>query len=172
MSDKPEGEAQSERTSDWAFLKTFVIPNLDDPDEIYLKRWRIIQTPWWALYLHRMDGPDSRLTLHDHPWSFVSIILRGGYWEHRLEPRTRKIFRRHRTRINVMRRDDFHAIESIDRTPTWTLLFVGKRRRTWGYLEMEEGESFGDRWTEFNKHPYDTLFQEALEHRRNLRTRN
>ena len=32
-----------------------------------------------------------------------------------------------------MRRDDAHYIVRLDRTPTWTLVFVGKRRRTWGF---------------------------------------
>lgn len=55
------------RSPMWAFMERFVIPNLDDPSETYLTRWRIVQTPWFAIFLHRMDGPDSRPTLHDHP---------------------------------------------------------------------------------------------------------
>jgi hypothetical protein len=46
----------------WAFMEKFEVPNLDDPTETYLTRWRIIQTPLFAIYLHRFDGPDSRAT--------------------------------------------------------------------------------------------------------------
>lgn len=31
--------------------------------------------------IHWLDGPDPGLDLHDHPWPFVSIVLRGGYTE-------------------------------------------------------------------------------------------
>ena len=36
--------------------------------------------PWFGLYVHwfRTSNDDC---LHDHPWPFLTIILRGGYWE-------------------------------------------------------------------------------------------
>lgn len=34
-----------------------------------------------GVLVHRIDGPDPGLDLHDHPWEFVSIVLRGGYTE-------------------------------------------------------------------------------------------
>lgn len=148
-------------------MEKFVIPNLDDPTETYLTRWRIVQTPWFALYLHRMDGPDSRPTLHDHPWDFLSIVLRGGYVERRLDPLTRQV-NEHRTvrRVNRMRTHDAHAIRSLLRVPTWTLLLVGARRRTWGYIEPSWHAGYGQRgewvWTEFSQHPYDAQFKAAM----------
>ena len=33
------------------------------------------------IYLHHFLRSDHDRALHDHPWNFVSIILRGGYWE-------------------------------------------------------------------------------------------
>lgn len=35
----------------------------------------------FGAYLHHIDRPDPGFDLHDHPWPFVSIILRGGYTE-------------------------------------------------------------------------------------------
>lgn len=144
---------QSQRSSRWAFMERFEVPDLDHPERTYLSRLRIVQTPWCALYLHRMDTPDSRPTLHDHPWSFVSFVLRGGYVEQRLNLKTRAVERKHRRRLNVMRRDDAHYIERLDRTPTWTLLFVGARRRTWGYWRARFDHRASWTWT-----PFDTDF--------------
>lgn len=153
------------------FMTKFIIPNFDDPDEIYLTRYRIIQTPWFSVYLHRMDGPDSRPTLHDHPWAFISLILRGGYREKRWNLHDRSVWHKDRRWLNIMRRDDAHAIEYLFRKPTWTLLLVGKRRRKWGYwteitLQDQNLPTGRWMWTEFDRHPYNSLFLKAQEHRR------
>lgn len=144
----------------WAFMERFEIPDLDNPERLYLTRLRIVATPWFGVYLHRLDGPDSRPTLHDHPWSFVSLILRGGYVERRLNLHDRWVETHTRRLLNVMRRGDAHYIRELLRVPTWTLLLVGRRRRTWGYLEpMTAG---GWIWTPFDRHEHATEFDAAM----------
>lgn len=95
----------------WRIVDRFVIPNLDNPEQLYMTRWRILETPWFGLFVHRFDGPDSRPVLHDHPWSFVSLLVRGGYVEHRLNLRDRTVKVREVRHLNVMRRDDAHFID-------------------------------------------------------------
>ncbi len=120
------------KTKRWAFMSRF---DIRDPDGgLYLRRWRIIQTPLFAIYLHKIMRPDWRPLLHDHPWSFIAIVLRGGYTEKRLDLHTRTTYRHRVKRLNVVRRDDAHYIESLGRNPTWTLCLVGARRRDWGYV--------------------------------------
>ena len=68
----------SNRSARWAFMEKFEVPDYDRPERNYLTRWRLIQTPWFGIYLHRFDGPDPRETLHDHPWPFVSVVLSFG----------------------------------------------------------------------------------------------
>lgn len=132
------------------------MPHIDNPDVNYLERLRIIATPAFSIYLHRLGTPDSRPTLHDHPWSFLSIILRGGYRERRLNKHTMTVEIKHRRFINIMRRDDAHSIEKLDETPTWSLLFVGRRRRTWGYwrpgtYDLNISSRGGWYWTPFDR---------------------
>lgn len=79
----------------WSVMSRFDVANFDTDDETYLVRWRIIQTPWFGIFLHRMGTPDSRPTLHDHPWGFLSLVLRGGYVERRLDPMTREVHESH-----------------------------------------------------------------------------
>lgn len=40
-----------------------------------------------GVLLHRIDGPDPGMDLHDHPWPFVTIVLRGGYTEEAADAR-------------------------------------------------------------------------------------
>lgn len=155
------------RSARWAFMERFEVPDYDG-DGNYLTRWRIVQTPWFALYLHRFDGPDPRSTLHDHPWNFLAVVLRGGYVERRLNPQTMTVNESHRVRwVNRVRTHDAHAIMRLLRVPTWTLLLVGRRQRTWGYFEPEP-HPWSDvwNWTEFSRHRHADEFDAAMARRR------
>lgn len=157
----------SGRSPKWAFFERFEVPNYDT-DGNYLIRWRIIQTPLFALYLHRFDGPDPRSTLHDHPYNFTSVVLRGGYVERRLNPETLIVNENHKIkRFNRVRATNAHAIKSLTRTPTWTVLFVGRRVRQWGYLDpiVTDAHDQGYIWTPFDRHRHNVEFQEALARR-------
>jgi hypothetical protein len=105
----------------WIFMQRIKIPD-------YVTRFKIIQTPWFGVWIHKFDHGDSRATLHDHPASFVSLVLRGGYIE--IRPTGPRIIRH----INIMRIKDCHYISNLLRTPTWTLLLIGRQKKRWGYL--------------------------------------
>ncbi len=149
-------------------MERFRIPQYDG-DGDYLSRLRIVQTPWFGVYLHRFDGPDPRPTLHDHPWPFLSFVLRGGYVERRLNTRDMTVDENHQVRlVNRMRLCDAHAIMRLTRVPTWTLMVAGLRVRTWGYLEpVSAGDALPSTWlwTEFDKHPHAAEFDAALARR-------
>lgn len=155
----------------WGIMLKEIIPSFDDGG-IYLTRWKIIETPFFGVYLHRFNSPDSRPTLHDHPWRFVSLVLRGGYTERRLNQQTREVDENHHVkRLNVMEHGGAHAILKLDRDPTWTLMLVGRRYRTWGYLEpwltkRRGGNRLYWRWTEYTRHPHNDEYLAALERQR------
>lgn len=52
-----------------------------DVDSEYIVRLHLFKTPWFALCLHWILKPDPEPYHHDHPVSFLSLILRGGYVE-------------------------------------------------------------------------------------------
>jgi len=130
--------------SRWALLGgTLTLRRADGT--IYLKRWRLIQTPWFGVFLHRIGGPDPGVDLHDHPWSFRSVILRGGYTQvtapRHLACRWAAVepgspgWRLHygAGQVNRMSLSMAHAIVAVDRTPTWSLVLTGRRQRVWGF---------------------------------------
>lgn len=178
-----ETKLAANRSPNWAFMQRFEVPNYDS-DGNYLTRWRIVQTPWFGMYLHRFDGPDPRPTLHDHPWDFRSLVLLGGYVEATeygirigdLIPLgappdwPKQTLREHgswetftRGGINRKKATDLHTIVHLLRVPTWTLMFVGRRERVWGYVDRD------GTWTAFNEHRHNLEFENALRRRgRNL----
>lgn len=138
----------------WALLEGFEIPDATNPDKTYLTRLRILQTPLFGIYLHRIAYPDSRKIFHNHPFAFLSILLRGQYTEMTPGPGSSSpestapyaVPRRIRF-VNVKRYNkSWHWIDEIHRDPVWTLVFVGRRRRVWGYLDKSGN------FTEYDKY--------------------
>jgi hypothetical protein len=64
------------------FVKKQIIASASEETRPYLIRWAI-NTPFGGVKLHHILRSDEDRDCHDHPWSFLSIVLRGGYWEHR-----------------------------------------------------------------------------------------
>lgn len=94
----------------------------------YITRLHVIKTPWFAVCLHWLHKPDPEPYHHDHPVSFLSIILRGGYYEHR------NGYVKHRRFFNFMRAspDDYHTIVMTE-PGTLTLCLMGPKVREWGF---------------------------------------
>lgn len=137
------------RSPRWAFMQVLLIPDWNDPSKIYLKRRRVIQTPWFGFFVHHIYLTDSQRDPHDHPWVFRTFVLRGGYTE-RLHTipnvslnysylQFHKRFSWHKMPL-----DQAHKIVLLN-DKTVTLVFVGKRRRSWGFFTRD---GFID-WTEY-----------------------
>jgi hypothetical protein len=142
----------------WALADRFEIFGrfgTDNAESLYLTRWRLIQTPLGGVYLHRFTRPDASPIFHDHPWSFLALVLRGGYVEKRRNPMTgHTTTHTHKAaHFNRMQLVDAHYVASLLRVPTWTIVLVGPHRRKWGYWEQQwlsEGMCWC--WTGWNSH--------------------
>lgn len=104
-----------------------------DVSSEYITRLHVIKTPWWAICLHWLNKPDEEPWLHDHPVSFLSIILRGGYAELRASGDGDIGHKVHRW-FNFVRarRTDRHRI-IFCRKNTLTLCLMGPKTREWGF---------------------------------------
>lgn len=103
-----------------------------DVDSQYIRRLHVLKTPWFAICLHWILKPDPEPYLHDHPVTFLSLILRGGYWETRVvDGKTRSGFRSWWNWIRA-RREDRHRIEYV-RPKTLTLCLMGPKTQEWGF---------------------------------------
>lgn len=132
MIDEQIDNGEDERAR-WRFMSPRAI---GDGKSVYLWRLRILVTPWFSIFLHRIYRPDNQRELHDHPWTFLSIILRGWYIENVPNPnwspripyvgRDVKVF-------NWKLAEGRHSIRWLSRSPVWMLVFTGRRRRKWGF---------------------------------------
>ena len=130
---RPKARRTRNRGTRWALLRMFEVPDATEPDRVYLRRLRIVQTPWFGLYLHWIFLPDRDRDPHDHPWPFVSWVLRGGYTETTwttpvdLQQHVRNRWSAHRISTRVA-----HSIDQLQ-PRTVTLVAVGRRCRDWGF---------------------------------------
>lgn len=93
-----------------------------------------------SVLLHHFLEPDDDGALHDHPWSFTTTILAGGYdealppegWTHGMvgPPIDACVARRRAGHRIAHTATDLHAVVSI-RPGTWTLVSTGPRVRDW-----------------------------------------
>lgn len=104
--------------------------------------------PWfpWNIRLHWIRRPDADDHMHDHPWNARTIILRGGYTEHRLVDDTPKpeYLLHPALKVEVRTRlpgdtakinfGQYHKIERIQPGGAWTLFISGPYQGTWGFL--------------------------------------
>ena len=145
--------ASGKKSTDWVFFeKRFEVPDYDNPTGGPSRtRWRILHTPFFGVYLHKWDLPDPRPTLHNHPWNFLSLILKGGYTQKTLDGVDRVRW------FNFVGRKNFHAVTDVKKG-TLSLMIVGKTHQDWGY-QTENG------YVEFDKHPHSQEFALALKKR-------
>lgn len=96
---------------------------------VFLTRWTIFSAFGWRLRVHLFRRPDVDSCLHDHPWSFWTLILRGGYIERNdsghayLGPGT-LAFRPAEYR---------HRIVDLPDGRSWSLVVTSPKRREWGF---------------------------------------
>ncbi len=112
---------------------------------LHFKRWRIIETRWFNLYIHRIYQADRDYSMHNHPWWFISMVLWGKYIEKYMKDRNQPcVFARLSPKSKFRTRSawygpifssiqTFHTIYSVDK-PVTTLVLTGPyRKQSWGY---------------------------------------
>lgn len=92
------------------------------------------------LTLHKIVKSDDPI-YHDHPWSYLTIILKGGYWEHTpvFDSEGKIIVDIQNWRgpgsIIIRKAGSYHWLEMDPEVgPATTLFFMGPQQREWGFL--------------------------------------
>lgn len=101
------------------------------------------------VFLHKFikGDPDH---LHDHPWSYFTLILHGGYWE--VTPQGR--FWRGPGHFRWCCSTSLHRIELEPGVTAWTLFMPGPKVRDWGFvLDLDQPESTWVPHDKYLKHP-------------------
>jgi hypothetical protein len=83
----------------------------------------------FSLYLHVIRRPDWSKCQHDHPWSFITIILKGGY----IEVVGEHTHIRRPGYIGYRPRRFEHAITKLLKGKAVTLVLRGPNHEEWGF---------------------------------------
>lgn len=97
--------------------------------DVHFKRWEILKTPWGSIWLHAIYKADTDKHLHNHPWDFTSVVLKGSY----IEQTTLGNKRQYPGKINVRNGAHYHKILEVESPVVYTLFFASKPKRQWGY---------------------------------------
>lgn len=125
------------------FFKKKVITREDKKP--YLIRYSLFSCRFFSVKIHKILLSDYDCH-HDHPWAFISLILRGGYVEHSTrkvkyvpcapfymwEVREVKVSRLYGPGSILYRPAEFtHKLEIHQ--PAWTFVITFKKVREWGF---------------------------------------
>jgi hypothetical protein len=115
-------------------------------DEPYLERYYIFlkdrkRFPF-NIFLHKFlkSDPDD---VHDHPWPYATLILKGGYWEWipQFNSKGEKMGEIAKWRgpghFRISKSRSFHRIELDPGVDTWSLFMPGAQQREWGFLTRQ-----------------------------------
>ena len=111
--------------------------------ELHFERWAIIETKWFALYVHKIHKEDKDYYLHSHPWNYISLILKGAYVEAHSpkfldEPVKGFMWPQFTYRgfpffLSWSNTERVHKIQRIVNGPVTTLFFVWGKTNEWFY---------------------------------------
>lgn len=91
------------------------------------------------VFLHRFlkSDPDD---VHDHPWPYATLILKGGYWEWTpiFNSKGEKIGEKSKWcgagSFRTASSTSYHRIELDPEVECWTMFMPGPQKREWGFL--------------------------------------
>jgi hypothetical protein len=101
---------------------------LGRPECPYVHRWRLELRGVGSVRVHHWLGPDDDRAFHDHPWWFVTLVLRGGYTDH--HPGGTEHLEAPTVRY---RPAEYQHYVIPDPGGAWTLLITGPKVRSWGF---------------------------------------
>jgi len=121
--------------------KRIVYDRIDD--QPYLERYYLFLKDRdnfpFNIFLHKFLKSDID-DLHDHPWPYFTLILRGGYWEWvpQFNAEGRKVGEIAKWRapghFRFCSAETYHRIELDPGITAWTLFIPGPKKRDWGFL--------------------------------------
>lgn len=128
------------------------------PECPYVYRWTL-GTPFGSIRVHNWKSSDDDRAHHDHPWSFLTVVLRGGYTD--VSPtvidKHSGVIRDH-LRVGSVRyraAEHVHTVQ-VDPGGCLTLLLTGPEKRFWGFWLRNKWRKAGRYFRLNGHHPCGT----------------
>lgn len=98
---------------------------------VHFRRWQLLKTPWFVINIHGIYKADEDKHLHNHPFDFFNIVLKGAYIE---EMRYGKMNFRFPLDFKKSKGEVYHKIQSlINCKVVYTFNVMWNFKSTWGY---------------------------------------
>lgn len=112
----------------------------------YLVRYSLFSCKWFAVKIHHILISDYDC-LHDHPWSFISLILKGSYIEETPGSCNRIGNNQREYKAgSLLFRPAKWKHRLVLTKPAWTLVVTFRKQRTWGFWAKKGWV----KWTHYN----------------------
>jgi len=156
-------ELLTEKAMKWCEKRGRVlkITGAQGPDDVYLIRYYVLQSRWCNIFIHQFLRSDKD-DLHDHPWDFVTYLVRGAYTEQRWDEEKQTVLITKRAnytyddymhkvplRLNTFvfrRATDQHRVvvkedlkQADKHKAALTLFMSGPTKREWGFWRTDFG---------------------------------
>lgn len=102
------------------------------PDECPMMRRWVLVTPLGSLRLHHFLRSDNDRQLHDHPWWFLTLVLRGRYVDEAEIDGERRLDKLRPGSVRWRPALHRHAVKTDG---CWTLIITGRIGRQWGFWD-------------------------------------
>lgn len=103
-----------------------------------MERW-VLNVGLFSIRIHHWRSSDDGRFFHDHPWNFITLVLRGSYVDVSTSGRESM------TLGTIRYRSATHAhTTEVAPSGCWTIVLTGPVVRRWGFWVK-------DRWVKANK---------------------
>lgn len=141
----------------------------------YVRRW-VADTPWFSARIHHFYRSDDARAFHDHPWWFVTVVLKGGYDDvspcpacdgkgiaggkvtfvdcTRCDGSGKQVDRLRVGSVRFRRALHRHTVQ-VHPGGVWTAVFTGPLVRRWGFWVKGKFKKSNKYFLEHGHHPCD-----------------
>ena len=122
------------RIGTFKFFEKLIIGDIIDGTPL-LTRWILFRCYWFGVFFHTFHRSDHDRALHDHPWPFVTVILKNGYYEEHDQTDDGHKLTEYQISGSILYRPALwrHRVILDQGKPSYSLVFVGPRIRHWGF---------------------------------------
>ena len=115
----------------------------------YAERW-VLNLHFFTVRLHHFHRSDDARAFHDHPWWFMTLVLRGGYTDR--SPNGDD----HLSAGSLRFRAGSHQHTVItDPGGAWTVLLTGRASQPWGFWVHGKRREANKYFLTYGHHPCD-----------------
>jgi len=97
----------------------------------YMYRW-VFNFVFFSIRIHHWLRSDDKRAFHNHPWSFVTIVLKGSYKD--VTPEGEEILKFGSCKFRKAGHN--HYVEVGDKG-CWSIIFTGPANHKWGFTTKE-----------------------------------